>query len=132
MAFMQSHWHLRIGICAMIFVPELEFPLLCAWAVFLMNFVFSLLKAWAGNMSGLPINSLCVFPGEADIRNHFRHIWIRQCQSWWGCPIPGKDFQGHRNDQGQTLVLNFKNIIQFEIHPKSWSRVFERELCYPS
>ena len=30
------------------------------------------------NMSGLPISLIRVFPGEADIRNHFRHIWIGQ------------------------------------------------------
>ena len=86
---------------------------------FLMNFIIRLLRAWSANMSGLPIYPFWVFPGEADIRNNFRYIWIRQWKSWWGCPIPGKDFKNTettkvkhlRQFQGVTLVIwNLKNI----------------------
>ena len=65
---------------------------------------------------------LRVFPGEADIRNHFRHIWIGQCLCVMRMSDSRKRLQWHRNDQGQTLILNLKNIIQYQIHPEYWSR----------
>ena len=91
-----------------------------------MSFVFCLLRAWRALICPVyrflryeffqvkPISEIISAIFELD------NGW-----AWWGCPIPGKDFlelQGHRNDQGQTLIFNLKNIIQFQIYPEKKSR----------
>ena len=102
-------------------------------AKFLMSFVFCLLRAWRALICPVyrflryeffqvkPISEIISAIFELD------NGW-----AWWGCPIPGKDFlelQGHRNDQGQTLIFNLKNIIQFQIHPDDKSRALSDFSC---